>query len=105
MRWYCVVYLGITLDRTLSYKVHLTKTAAKLKSRNNLLSKLCGTTWGADAPTLRTSALALCYSVAEYCAPVWSRSRHVNIVDTQLNSTMRIITGTLRSTQLPWLPV
>ena len=31
-----------TLDRTLSYKHHLTKTAAKLKSRNNLLPKLAG---------------------------------------------------------------
>ena len=30
------VYLGVTLDRTLSYRQHLTKTADKLKSRNNL---------------------------------------------------------------------
>ena len=29
---------------------------------------LAGTTWGAGAKTIRTSALALCYSVAEYCA-------------------------------------
>jgi len=28
------VYLDVTLDRTLSYKHHLTKTAAKLRSRN-----------------------------------------------------------------------
>ena len=34
------VYLGVTLDRTLSNKHHLTKTAAKPRSRNNLLSKL-----------------------------------------------------------------
>jgi len=31
--------IGVTLDQTLSYKHHLIKTAAKLKSRNNLLSK------------------------------------------------------------------
>ena len=43
----------------------------KLKSRNNLIAKLIGTSWGASASTLRTSALALCYSVAEYCCPVW----------------------------------
>jgi len=98
-------YLGVTLDRTLSYKEHLTKTAGKLKNRNNLLMKLAGSTWGASANTLRSAALALCYSAAEYCAPVWSRSAHTSQVDVQLNSTMRLISGTLRSTPLPWLPV
>ncbi|KAJ8351235.1 hypothetical protein SKAU_G00227110 [Synaphobranchus kaupii] len=98
-------YLGVTLDRTLSFKEHLKGTAAKVKSRNNLLCKLAGSKWGAAAPTLRTSALALAYSAAEYCAPVWSRSPHTHHVDTQLNTTMRIITGTIRSTPLPWLPV
>ena len=53
----------------------------------------------------RLSALALCYSAAEYCAPVWSRSAHTSQVDVQLNSTMHLISGTLRSTPLPWLPV
>ena len=39
-------YLGVTLDCTLSYREHLTKTAGKLKNRNNLLMKLAGSTWG-----------------------------------------------------------
>ena len=99
------VYLGVTLDRTLSYKDHLQKTAGKLKTRNNLLSKLVGTTWGANANTMRSSALALCYSVGEYCAPVWARSAHTNLVDVQLNTTMRLITGTVQPTPLAWLPV
>jgi len=55
-----------------------------------------------SANTLRSSALVLCYSAAEYCAPVWSRSAHTSRVDVQLNSTMRLISGTLRSTPLPW---
>ena len=99
------VYLGVTLDRTLSYKPHLSKTTSKLKTRNNLLSKVAGTTWGAGATTLRTSALALCYSVAEYCCPVWARSSHTRMIDSQLHSSMRLITGCLRSTPVPWLPV
>ena len=66
--------------------------------------KLAGSTWGASTNTLRSSALALCYS-AEYCAPVWSSSAHTSRVDVQLNSTMRLISGTLCSTLLPWLPV
>jgi len=37
---YLGVTLDVTLDRTLSYRQHLTKTARKLQSRNNLLTKL-----------------------------------------------------------------
>jgi len=99
------VYLGVTLDRTLSYKEHLSKTAAKLKSQNNLLLKLAGSSWGANAKTFRTSALALCYSVAEYCCPAWSRSSHTASIDSQLNNTMRLISGCVRPTQTPWLSV
>ena len=44
-------------------------------------------------------------TAAEYCSPVWSRSAHTSQVDVQLNSTMRLISGTLRSIPLPWLPV
>jgi len=80
---------------------HLTKTAGKLKNRNNLLMKLADYTWGDGTNTLWSSALALCYSAAEY----WSRSAHTSRVDVQLNSTMRLISGTLRSTPLPWVPV
>ena len=36
---------------------------------------------------------------------VWSRSAHISRVDVQLNSTMHLISGTLHSTPLPWLPV
>jgi len=97
-------FLEHSVDRTLSYGEHLTKTAGKLKNRNNLLMKLAGSTWGASANTLRSPALALCYSAAEYCAPVWSRYAHTSRVDVQLNST-NLISGTLHSTPLPWLPV
>ena len=36
--------IGVTLDHTLSYREHLTKTAGKLKNQNNLLMKLAGST-------------------------------------------------------------
>jgi len=34
------VYLDVTLDQTLSYREHLSRSAAKLKRRNNLIVKL-----------------------------------------------------------------
>ena len=98
-------YLGVTLDCTITYKPHLRKAAAKTRTRNNLVHMLAGTTWGAGAKTLRTSALALCYSVAEYCDPVWRNSAHTKLVDVQLNNTMRTITGSVRCTRTDWLPV
>ena len=98
-------YLGVTLDRTLSFNKHLTNLAAKLRTRNNILYKLAGSTWGADAPTLRTSALGLVFSTAEYCASAWINSPHVRKIDTVLNQTMRIITGSIKSTPIEWLPV
>ena len=62
------VYLGITLDRTLYFNQHLTNVSAKVTKRCNLLKSLAGNRWGADFTTLRTTALALCYSAAEYCS-------------------------------------
>jgi len=99
------VYLGVTLDQTISHTEHLSRSAAKLKSRNNLIVKLTGTSWGASASTVRTSALALCYSVAEYCCPVWVRSSYTNLIDTELHRAMRLISGCLQSTQLSRLSV
>ncbi len=34
------VYLGVTLDRTLSYKAHIEKTKKKVGTRNNIIRKL-----------------------------------------------------------------
>jgi hypothetical protein len=62
-------YLGVTLDRSLTYNAHLTKTAKKVNARVNSIRKLAGTNWGSSADTLRTAALALVSSTAEYSAP------------------------------------
>jgi len=39
-------YLGVTLDRSLSYRAHIKKTAAKVSARANIVQKLAGTSWG-----------------------------------------------------------
>ena len=98
-------YLGVTLDRSLTYREHISKLGKKVNSRVNLIRKLAGTNWGASASTLRTSTLALVHSAAEYCAPVWEASTHTHRIDTVLNSAMRTISGTLKSTPTECLPV
>lgn len=85
-------YLGITLDRTLTFKSNCEKILMKVATQNNLIRKLTGTTWGANPQLLRTIALALCYSAGECTCPVWSRSCHAKKVDVALNETCRLIT-------------
>ena len=40
-----------------------------------------------------------------YSSPIWHNSAHVKKVDVQLNSALRIISGTLKGTLLNWLYV
>ena len=57
-------YLGVTL----SYREHLTNTAGKLKNRNNLLTKLAGSTWGRQQQsTAPQSGHALFTQVGSMC--------------------------------------
>ena len=93
-------YLGVTLDRTLSYKTHIHNTKMKVATRNNLLKKLANSRWGTNARTIRTTALALCYSTAEYAAPVWERSAYAHLLNPELNQACQAITGCLRQTNV-----
>jgi len=75
-------YLGVTLDRTLSYREHLTRTAGKLKNRNNLLMKLsvppgvqhqhsaviCSGALLFSSRVLRPSLVTLCSHKSDRCA-------------------------------------
>ena len=94
------VYLGVILDRTLSYSSQVAKVKAKTEARNNVLKKLSNTKWGASPSTIKTTALALCYSTAEYACPVWERSAHAYKVDPALNEACRSITGCLKPTNV-----
>ena len=75
------IYLGVTLDRTLSYSTHITKVKAKTAGRNNVLRKLANSKWGAHPSTIKTTALAL-------------------KVDPVLNDACRAITGCLQPTNV-----
>ena len=70
-----------TLDHILSCKQHIHNTKMKMTTRNNLLLKLANSRCGTSVSTIRNTALALCYSVAEYAAPVWARSHHAHVLD------------------------
>ena len=98
-------YLGVKLDRSLTFRHHLVSLRKKLSSRVTLLRRLVGSGWGAGAKTLRIATLSLVYLTAEYCAPVWCRSTHTPLIDSVLNDALRIVSGCLRFTPTDHLPV
>ena len=69
-------YLGVKLDRSLTFRHHLVALRKKLSSRVTLLRRLVGSRWGAGAKTLCIVTLSLVYSTAEYCVPVWCQCSH-----------------------------
>ena len=98
-------YLGVKLDRSLTFRHHLVALLKKLSSRVTLLRQLVGSGWDAGAKTLCIATSSLVYSTAEYCAPVWCRSAHTRFIDSVLNDALRIVTECLRPTPTDHLPV
>ena len=98
-------YLGVKLDRSLTFRHHLEVLRKKLSTQVALLWRLAGSGWVAGAKTLRISDLSLVYSTAENCAPVWCRSTHTRLIDSILNDALCIATGCLRPTPTENLPV
>ena len=98
-------YLGVKLDRSLTFRHHLVALRKKLSLCVTLLRRLVGSGWGAGAKTLRIATFSLVYSTAEYCAPVWCRSAHTCLIDSVLNDALRIVTGCLHPTPTDHLPI
>ena len=94
------MYLGVTLDRSLTFKEQVNKTKAKVSARNNILQKLTTSKWGATPHVLRTSALAQSHSAAEYANPVWEQSAHAKLLDPVPNESCPLITGCLKLTNV-----
>ena len=98
-------YLGVKLDRSLTFRHHLVALRKKLSSCVTLVRRLVGSGWRAGAKTLRIATLSLIYSTSEYCAQVWCRSAHTRLIDNALNDSLRIVTGCLHLTPKDHLPV
>ena len=98
-------YLGVKLDRSLTFRHHLVALHRKLSSCVTLLRQLVGSGWDAGAKTLCIATLSLVYSTAQYCAPVWYRSAHTRLIDSVLNDALRMVTGWLRPTPMDYLPL
>ena len=99
------VYIGVTLDRKLSYKAHIEKTKKNVGTRNNIIRKLRNSEWGVTPTTIRSYALALCYSAVEYACLVWECSTNAKKLNATPNETCRMITGCLKPTTPTGQPI
>ena len=103
-------YLGVKLDRSLTFRHHLVALRKKLSWRVTLLRRFVGSEWMLvllkdNVTMLRIATLSLVYSTSEYCAPFWCHSAHTRLIDSVLNEALRIVTGCLRSTSTDHLSV
>ena len=100
-----LTYLGVKLDRSLTFRDYLVALRKKISSRVTLLRRLLSSGWNAGAKTLRIAILSLVHSTIEYCAPVWCRSAHTRLIDSVLNDALCMVTGCLHPTSMDHLPV
>ena len=81
---------------SLTNKEHIQDPKMTVATWNNLLKILAN--GKKNENTIRTTALALCYSVAEYASTVWLRSKPVHLLDPKLSQECRAITGCMNNT-------
>ena len=95
-------YLGITFDKRLTWKQQTEKAEARGKVRLAIMKKLAGTTWGADATTLKRLYTGRVRPVLEYGITAWGNASKANFnkVSKVQNQATRIITGAMRTTQI-----
>lgn len=65
-----LMYLEVKLDGILSFKQHCQNTKQKVTARNKISRKLSNISWDAQPQVLRTYAIVLSLSAAEYAVPL-----------------------------------
>ena len=98
--------MGVDFDRSLTYETHIRRTCQKVKTPTNLIQRIFGVGWGANANTfLRTFFFFLVIAPAEYCYQSFIDSTHVAKIDVHINCVLTIICESVKSTSRPWFPV
>ncbi|GFR59550.1 RNA-directed DNA polymerase from mobile element jockey [Elysia marginata] len=95
-------FLGITLDKRLTWKPHIQKINQKAIRRSQIMKKLSGTKWGANSKILRQVYQGYIRPVMEYAPPAWSTAATSNLTSlskTQ-NQNLRIVLGAIKSTPI-----
>lgn len=93
-------YLGLTLDRRLTFTPHFNDLIQRCSRRLNILKCIAGREWGADRCTLLHLYTSLIRPILDYNAFLFDgiSSSHISRLEAIQNSALRIATGALRTT-------
>ena len=95
-------YLGVKLDRKLTWPPYISTMHSKGLRKMALMKKLAGTKWGANMKILTQVYTATVRPHMEYASSAWSSAAKTNLdqlTKTQ-NAGLRIITGGMKTTPI-----
>ena len=100
--------LGVTFDRTLSFKHHVLSLRKTFHNRFHVFHSIASASWGSSKESLCTLYKAFICSILTYAFPGWfpfSSLTHITSVERMHRSSCRVITGCLLSTPIPLLHI
>ena len=96
-------FLGVMLDRTLTFCPQAEAVRARALGRVRILSALDSNEWGWSRRNLRTIYMATVHSILHYCGAAWqswlARS-NMQILERAQNRALRLMTGQMSDTPL-----
>ena len=101
-------FLGVTFDRTLSFKHHVLSLRKKFHSRFRAFRSIASASWVPSKESLCTLYKAFICPILTYAFPGWfffSSPTHIISVERMHRSSCRVITGCLSSTPIPLLHI
>ena len=96
-------FLGVYLDRELTFAKQVSEIAAKAKSKMRMMSALAGTTWGCLKQDLMKVYVSNVRSVMDYAAAGWQpwlATTHMKALETVQNKALRIVSGQVDKSRL-----
>ena len=94
-------FLGVSLDRTLSFRSHAISVANRVAGRCRVLAALAGQEWGWDRRNLVRVFLCFIRPLMDYCAAGWQpwlAASNLAVLERAQNRALRWVTGQCRTT-------
>ena len=98
--------LGVTLDRGLTFRDHISEVSARARSRLNVMKALSSTTFGHSKESLTALYKQYVRPVLSYGSMAWApdlAQSHMQVLQRTQNAALRIATGCVRSTPVAHL--
>ena len=93
------MYLGVKLDKRLTWNVQISDTANKSTRKLAIMKKLAGSKWGANKKVLKQVYTGAVRPHMEYASSSWTTAAKTNTgkLDKIQNAGLRLITGGIKT--------